>query len=497
LDEAAPVPALAAPAGGATTMSLRRRVVLGCLAVAIVLLVADVALAGAFRGFLLEQIDTGLTESAGRLLQFASDPDRPPPRLEGRGRGPGASGPQGPLSEFYLGVADRNGELVGRVDVPLRSDQAPPAPPASRVLAAATRPGEPLRPFTAEGADGAGWRVVALRSDEADEIILVGSSLAEVDPTYRRMLAVLVIATLAVFSMLAAVAWWVLRQGVRPLAAMTATAEAIAGGALHERVGDTDERTEAGRLGAALNTMLEETAFAEREQSEGRLRRFVADASHELRTPLTSIRGYAELYRAGGLADPDDLDGAMRRVEQEGRRMSALVEDLLLLAKLDQGRPLEHDPVDLAAIAADAVADLRALEPNRPVELETQPVEVIGDEARLRQAVANLVANVRIHTPPATPVWVRVSRDGAVAVIEVADQGPGMAPEVAGRVFERFYRADPARARSSGGLGLGLSIVAGVAEAHGGAAELDTAPGRGARFRLRLPRGGAASADAP
>jgi two-component system OmpR family sensor kinase len=336
--------------------------------------------------------------------------------------------------------------------------------------------------------------VVALQAPDADQIILVGSSLAEVDPTYRRMLAVLAGATLTVFATLAAVAWWVLRQGVRPLAAMTATAEAIAGGALHERVSDADQRTEAGRLGAALNTMLEriQSAFAEREESQRRLRRFVADASHELRTPLTSIRGYAELYRAGGLADRDELDGAMRRVEQEGQRMSALVEDLLLLARLDQGRPLAHEPVDLAAIAADAVADLRALEPDRPVELETEPAEVIGDDARLRQAVGNLVANVRVHTPPTTPVLVRVTSDPTAGVIEVADQGPGMAPEVAARVFERFYRADPARARSSGGLGLGLAIVAGITEAHGGAAELDTAPGQGARFRLRLPRNGAA-----
>lgn len=485
-------------------MSLRRRVVLGCLAVALVLLAADVALAGTFRGFLLDQVDNRLTGSAGRLVDFAINPGHPPPKPGGPGAagpgggGPGGPGPEGPLSEFFLGIADRDGRLAGRVDVPLRSDHEPPAPTASQVLAAATWPGEPVRPFSVEGIDGEGWRLVALHSVQSGDIILVGSSLAAIDPTYRRMRTVLVIATLAVFATLAAVAWWVLRQGVRPLRAMTATAEAIAGDALHERVTDTDERTEAGRLGAALNTMLArvQTAFAEREESQERLRRFVADASHELRTPLTSIRGYAELYRVGGLKDPDELEGAMRRVEQEGRRMGALVEDLLLLAQLDQGRPLEQRPVDLVAVAVDAVADLRAVEPDRPVELETQPVEVIGDDARLRQAVANLLANVRAHTPRTTPVRVRVTGDATAGVIEIADQGPGMDPEVAARVFERFYRADPARARSNGGSGLGLSIVSGVAEAHGGAAELDTAPGQGARFRLRLPCSGAAPSAA-
>jgi two-component system OmpR family sensor kinase len=270
---------------------------------------------------------------------------------------------------------------------------------------------------------------------------------------------------------------------------MTITAEAIADGALSERVPAMDSGTEAGRLGEALNTMLGriEDAFRERAASEHRLRRFVADASHELRTPLTSVRGYAELYRAGGLADKAALADAMRRIEQEAGRMHDLVEDLLLLAKLDEGRPLQQRPVRLDQIAADAVRDAQAVEPLRSITCQAEPVEIIGDDARMRQALANLLANARAHTPANASVEVTLRREGQSAVIEVADQGPGMTPEVADRVFERFFRADPARTRASGGSGLGLAIVASITQAHRGTAEVDSEPGAGARFRLRLP----------
>jgi two-component system OmpR family sensor kinase len=478
-------------------MGLRRRVLLGCLVVAAVLLVADMVLAGTFRGYLVRQVDERLVEATGRFADFATAPDRPAPRPGPRGGGPGrqGNGLQGLLSEFFVGVATNDGRLLGHLGTPLRSGQALPEPAAAQVRTAVTVPGQPLRPFTVSGAAGRGWRLVALRPAGSHEIVLVGSSLADIGPTYRRMLGVLAVATVAVLATLAVVASWVLRQGVAPLRDMTVTAEAIAGGALHERVSETDERTEAGRLGAALNAMLVriERAFAERTAAGERLRRFVADASHELRTPLTSIRGYAELYRRGGLAERGGLDGAMRRIEQEAVRMGALVEDLLLLAKLDERRPLSRRPVDLAVVARDAVADLQALEPGRLVTFDGEPLELAGDEARLRQAVANLLGNARIHTPAGAPVHVRVSASGGWATVEVRDEGPGMAPEVAARAFERFYRADPARVRARGGspegAGLGLSIVGGIAEAHGGSVEVDTAPGQGARFRLLLPVG--------
>jgi two-component system OmpR family sensor kinase len=246
--------------------------------------------------------------------------------------------------------------------------------------------------------------------------------------------------------------------------------------------------------------------------SETRMRRFVADASHELRTPLTSIRGFAELYRQGAVGSPEETARLMQRIESEGARMGVLVEDLLQLARLDQQRPLSITPVDLAEVADDAVHDARAVQPDRPIDLHLDealsevPV-VLGDEARLRQVVGNLVTNALIHTPPATPVTVTVSDepaagtadgdDGGVVVLRVADQGPGMAPEDAARVFERFYRADPSRVRTAGGTGLGLAIVSALVAAHGGTVHLDTAPGRGAAFTVRLPRSGPGPAAAP
>ncbi|MFC6929222.1 sensor histidine kinase [Actinomadura yumaensis] len=231
-----------------------------------------------------------------------------------------------------------------------------------------------------------------------------------------------------------------------------------------------------------------EAAFREREASENRLRRFIADASHELRTPVATMRGYAELFRRGAADRPGDLAKAMRRIESEAERMGLLVDEMLLLARLDQGRPLERRPVDLAVLAADAVADAGAVEPGRPLTLDAaEPVIVSGDAERLRQVLANLLANVRRHTPAGTPAAVRAALDGDRAVIEVADQGPGLTEEQRAKVFERFYRADAARSRDHGGAGLGLSIVAAVAQAHGGTATVRSAPGEGAVFTVTLP----------
>jgi two-component system OmpR family sensor kinase len=271
---------------------------------------------------------------------------------------------------------------------------------------------------------------------------------------------------------------------------MTETAVAIADGDLSQRVPDVVPGTEAGELGEALNTMLGriEGAFAERARSEARLRQFVADASHELRTPVTTIRGYAELYRTGGLRGPGELDSALRRTEDEAVRMGSLVEDLLLLARLDQGRPLQREPVDLDVLARDAVRDAGAVDPDHPVTAVTAGgVVVPGDADRLQQVVTNLVGNARVHTPPGTAVEVRTSREGDRAVLEVADSGPGMPPEVAERAFERFYRADPARSRHQGGTGLGLAIVKATVDAHGGTVSIRSAPGQGTTVRVELP----------
>jgi two-component system OmpR family sensor kinase len=243
-----------------------------------------------------------------------------------------------------------------------------------------------------------------------------------------------------------------------------------------------------------------EGAFAERTESENRLRRFVADAAHELRTPLTSIRGYSELFRRGAAERPDDLAKSMQRIEAEAARMGVLVDDLLLLARLDQGRPLETAVVDLGRLSGEVVADAQVTHPDRTISFEAPDgrVSIVGDEGRLRQAVQNLVTNAATHTPPVTVVKVSVTRTATEAVVEVVDDGPGIPSEELPRLFERFYRIDHSRARSQGGgTGLGLSIVAAVAEAHGGSAEVESSFGSGACFRLRFPLAGLSDVTPP
>ncbi|GGS53822.1 hypothetical protein GCM10010156_10700 [Planobispora rosea] len=333
-----------------------------------------------------------------------------------------------------------------------------------------------------------GARLLAMDTPQA---LLAASD--ELTGRVARVMIVTSVVTLACLTLLAA---HLVRRGLRPLDRIVEAAADIGAGDLDRRIETAPAGSEAGRLGHALNAMLGhiEEAFRDREESRDRLRRFVADASHELRTPIATIRGYAELFRRGAATRPEDLATAMRRIEAEAARMGTLVDEMLLLARLDQGRPLERAPVELTGLVADAVADARAVEPGRPISAEYGgPVEVPGDEARLRQVTGNLLANVLAHTPPGTPAAVRVLRAGEEAVIEVADEGPGLTEEQRRLVFERFYRvprtAGRAREddRGRGGAGLGLSIVAAVAAAHGGRAEADSRPGGGAVFRVTLP----------
>jgi two-component system, OmpR family, sensor kinase len=320
--------------------------------------------------------------------------------------------------------------------------------------------------------------------------LVMAVPLADVDSTLNRLTALELLIGLAVAAVVALLAYAIVRREFQPLERMEATADAIAAGDLSRRVDDADPATEVGRLGVALNSMLGqiEQAFAERQASENRLRRFVADASHELKTPLTSVRGFAELFRRGAAGRPEDLALAMRRIESEAQRMGVLVDDLLDLARLDQGRPFAREQVDLGRLLGELVDDHQLLHPDHPISLHTNgAVSVPGDELRLRQAVANLLSNARLHTPAGTAVDVRLRSADARALIEVADQGPGIPAAEAGRVFERFFRADPSRARASGGTGLGLSIVAAIVEAHGGTVEVESEPGLGATFRIALP----------
>ena len=466
-------------------MSLRRRVLVGFLLVAAVLVVANGVLATRLDSFLLDRVD-------GQLVSASSSVERRTGRGPDHGRQPDPA--TDPISEYFIAVGNPDSTTLTRWGSALDDDEQPP-PRLDRgvVLAHIAGPGDAPVPFTLPAESGGGrWRMIAVRTGFGGQMTVMGISLDELEATQAGIRGIQLVASGAVLGALGLVLWWMLRLGVHPVDDMAATADAIAGGDLSRRVEHPDERTEAGRLGAALNTMLEriEEAFRAREASEARVRQFAADASHELRTPLTSIRGYAELWRAGGLRDEAALAEAMRRMEQEARRMGDLVEDLLLLARIDQRRPLERHRVRLDRLVTDAVADARAVEPDRPIELDAHAVVIEGDEMRLRQVVGNLLANARVHTPKGTPVHVSVRADGAQARLEVADEGPGLAPDVAAKVFERFYRADQSRTRAAGGTGLGLAIVAAVADAHGGQARVDSTPGQGSRFVVELPLAG-------
>src|SRR6201996_3541064 len=354
-------------------------------------------------------------------------------------------------------------------------------------------------PTTVGSVDNSGvqWRVVSMRGD--NRLVTVAYDLSEIQHTVRSLAWLQLGIGVAVLLVLGLVGSWVVHQSLQPLTEVEQTAAALAAGQLDRRVPQRDSRTEVGRLSAALNGMLaqiqralasSESSAQKAVMSEDRMRRFITDASHELRTPLTTIRGFAELYRQGAARDVEML---MSRIESESRRMGLLVEDLLLLARLDQQRPLERHRVDLLAIASDAVHDAQSIAPpDRKITMEVfdgpGTPEVLGDEARLRQVLGNLVANALQHTPDSAGVTVRVGTDKDTAVLEVCDEGPGMSKEDAHRVFERFYRADSSRARASGGTGLGLSIVDSLVFAHGGTVSVTTAPGEGCRFTVHLPR---------
>ena len=446
-------------------LSLRGRLILASvILVALGLIAAESATYFLLRSNLVGRIDEQLRAVGVRVgIAF----EVPPPGVGAPGGEPGfggrrlGGGPEGggrALPEPYAALLDPSGAVETERATFFGEAPVPPNLPAG-LPGSTSSPAQDSILLTAGSDEEIRYRVLATARQDAPGTAIVAFPLTEVDATLRRLLLVEGIVTVVVLAGVAALALWLVRLGMRPLTQMEHAAADIADGDLSRRVTPSDERTEVGRLGRALNVMLEriEAAFAERRASEDRLRRFVADASHELRTPLTSIRGYAELFRHGADERPEDLAKTMRRIEDESARMSTLVEELLLLARLDQGRPLERRPVDLGRIAADAVQDARAVQPDRAIELERSGhVSVEGDEARLRQVAANLLSNALHHTPPGIPVRVRVACDGDRAVLEVADEGPGLDPESAAKVFDRFFRVDPSRSRDNGGAGLGL-----------------------------------------
>jgi two-component system OmpR family sensor kinase len=444
-------------------MTLRARLLTGMAAIAIVLAVAAVFITRTTEQHLVDQVDA--------QLERADVPRPRGPRSDDGDR----------LSSVYVGYF-ANGELVTLAEPNLRG--AGEAAPPTITLDEARAGFDANKAYTLGG-----YRVLS-KAGPNGVLLVYALTLTDVHDAVSRLIAVEVLATLAVLAVLALVAWWVIRLGVRPIKQMTETATAIAGGELSHRVPDVAPGTEAGELGVALNQMLGriEDAFDDRMRSEDRLKRFVADASHELRTPITTIRGYAELYRSGGLQGTGELDEALRRTEEEAVRMGGLVDDLLHLARVDQGRPLDRERVDLSALARDAARDGQVVDKDRPITVQAGgPLVVLGDEHRLRQVLANLVTNAIVHTAPGTPVLVRATRQGDDAVVEVIDHGDGMDADVAARAFERFFRADPSRSRHRGGTGLGLSIVEATVTASGGTVTLDSKPGEGTTVRVALP----------
>jgi two-component system OmpR family sensor kinase len=472
-------------------VSLRFRLLAGMAVVMVALVVAGVLIKVGTERHLTDQVDDRLRRldiPLGDLIA-AMGPLSPSGSADEVAAVP---------SPTYIGVVDPATDQLTTIAVP-HEGGVPVPPPAVPPALLSPGPSGTDEVVTVRSADGATrYRAVVVSTAEmdvplpaelSDVVVVVAVPLDQVDDAVDGLVRTEAIALASVLAVLGLVTWWVLHLGVRPIKRMADAAAVVAGGDLSHRIPAGTAGTEAKELQVALNQMLGtiDAALDERRQAEERLRQFLADASHELRTPVATVRGYAELYRAGGLADPGRLDDALRRTEQEAERMGRLIDDMLTLAHLDEGRPLERSAVDLAAVAADAAQDVRALDPERPVTTEIDPVEVMGDDGGLRQIAGNLVRNAVVHTPPGTAVEVSVRRDGGDALLSVRDDGPGMDEATASKVFERFFRADTARARATGGSGLGLAIVRSIAEAHGGTVALRTSPGGGTTVTVELP----------
>ena len=437
------------------------------------------------RSYLLDRSDSQLRDFAKVASHILTQPHRPVPR----------GGQQSALpTQFLVEIISADGQ----VQIPGGSLHATNGPQLNAALIA-TRGGNPFTvPATgAAGAAGHSWRVL-VQPVSGGRHLVTAYSLDDLNATVTRLEVADAIAGAIAVALLAGIGLPLVRASLAPLARIEATAAAIAGGDLSRRIDHPSTSTEVGRLAEALDTMLATIEAAYRARSEGearalrsedRMRRFIADASHELRTPLTSVRGLAEYgLQQDGEASKEELLRLMTLIQQEAGRMGRLVEDLLLLARFDAGRPLNRQPVDLASIAAEAVRKTRIVHPGRTITLDApDPVVVYADDERIRQVIDNLIGNAIQHTPDGSPVAVTVTAMPNSGQLTVADSGPGMTPDQASRVFERFYRTDSARTRARGGAGLGLAIAASLTAAHGGQITVDTEPGHGAAFHVQLP----------
>jgi len=461
------------------TLSLRGRLLIGVISLVVLgLLVANIAtyvlLKNSLIGRVDDQLTNGVDEAATALGAGPTDRQHPP-------------FPVGTVVEL---IGADGSVIDGKVVSPNFSN-APTARPNLPKTLPNYGTDKPAPPYTVGGTEGVQFRMTDWPEGRfGGQFVVLAIPLTDVQSTLSALLQTEALISVAVVGATVILALIIIQIGLRPLRRMGAVARDIAAGDLSRRVEPATPRTEIGRLGLALNAMLSqiEAAFAQRTASERRLRRFIADASHELRTPLTSIRGYSEMLRRGAAESPADSDLARRRIEEESVRMSALVDDMLLIARLDQGRPLETQPVDLQVIARDAAADARVVAPQREITLNAPDTVVVsGDDTRLRQVVGNLVRNALVHTPATTPIDIAVTTVNGTARLSIADHGAGLRFEDRERIFEPFYRADPSRSRDSGGAGLGLSIVNAVVVAHGGRVDVKETSGGGATFEVELP----------
>ncbi len=479
--------------------SLRARLVTGLVVLAAIgLLLLGAITYAEQRSFLLDRVDQQ-ARAAGPAVARTFDqqniyvPGAAPNGPGGPDGGPDGRGGGGPIGAdanlppgTYGELRDASGAVVGHV-VLSYSGLAAPQIPAHLATG---------RPTTVSAKCGSGlrYRVLAIPNRDQSGTTVIAIPLRDVDQTLHRLLLVELLVIAGVLLALGVGAWILVRVSLRPLDRMGETAGAIAAGDLDRRVSPATQRTEVGRLGLALNAMLArlEQAFAEREASEDRLRRFLADASHELRTPLASIRGYAELLRIGAASGPEETEKATTRIEQEAQRMGVLVEDLLTLARLDELRDPVREPVDLATLARTAADDARATAPERAIEVQGEDEAIVtGDAHLIQQVLANLLRNALVHTPAGTPIEVIVTREDSSVRVDVRDHGPGLPTSDTAAPFERFWRAEGGRTRGRGGAGLGLAIVAEIVASHGGAVAARNATDGGACFTVRLPAAGA------
>ena len=461
-------------------MSLRARLLLTLIPLFVIgLAAADIGTYTALRSSLESGVDAQISNSRSQI-EFLVEGNQHP------GPGPGGGGPEQQFPQYTYGALyDQQGGLIASHSFVFNSDapQSQPALPAhlpdgQYADVAGTGVVSSYRLYTGPAVDGSG------------NTLVVAIPLDSVNATLNNLLLLELSISSGIVLLVLVAGWILVRRGLRPLERMASTAGSIVASDLSKRVEPSNDRTEVGRLGLALNTMLAQLqdAFAARQRNEERLRHFISDASHELRTPLTSMQGYAELLQRTPQMAPADFQLALRRMEDETKRMGTLVDDLLLLARLDQGRSLDQEHVDLEALVRDAAADARAADPSRAITVRiAAPLIVEGDAMRLHQVLANLLRNALVHTPAGTPIEVVVRGDGQHAFVEVVDHGRGIPENQRQLIFQRFHRADPARSGDQGGSGLGLSIAAAVVSAHAGSIDVRTTPGGGATFSVGLP----------